>query len=131
MSARPLQRILYVDDDGDIRAVAKLALELVGGFTLCLCGSGQEALAEAEKFQPDLILLDVMMPAMDGPATLAALRRIDAIAATPVVFMTAKAQPGEVKLYRELGAVDVIAKPFQAMQLAEQLRKIWLTAQNR
>ena len=125
MSERPLQRILYVDDEPDIRKVAKIALELVGKLTLCLCGSGEEALAQAEGFKPDLILLDVMMPGMDGPATLAALRGIESLAATPVVFLTAKAQATEVQRYRELGAVDVITKPFQPMQLPERLRAIW------
>jgi len=124
MNKYSLQRILYVDND-DIRAVAGIALEAVGGLMRCLCASGQEALAEAEKFSPDFILLDVMMPGMDGSATLAALRRIDTLGATPVIFMTAKAQSAEIGHYRELGAIAVITKPFQAMQLVEQLREIW------
>jgi CheY-like chemotaxis protein len=125
MSQNLLERILYVDDEHDIRAVARVALEMVGGFTLQLCESGQEALQQAEDFAPDLILLDVMMPGMDGPETLSALRRISALAATPVVFMTAKAQPHEVERYHTLGAVGVITKPFSPMQLPERLREIW------
>lgn len=122
---RPLQRILCVEDELDIRKVVRLSLERVGGFTVCLCASGSEALMEAPAFGPDLILLDVMMPEMDGPTTLAALRRVDGLANTPVIFMTAKAQTHEVKRYRALGAVDVIAKPFQPMKLPDQLLAIW------
>jgi CheY-like chemotaxis protein len=126
MSKACLQRVLYAEDEPDIREIAGIALELVGGLTLCSCASGRAALAEAERFRPDLILLDVMMPEMDGPATLAALRRIPALATTPVIFMTAKAQASEVARYRALGALDVIAKPFQPLLLADQLRAIWL-----
>ncbi len=125
MNDRPLNRILYTDDEPDIREVAKVSLELVGGFTLCLCASGEEAVRVAPGFAPDLILLDVMMPGMDGPSTLAQLRQLEALASTPIVFMTAKAQAAEQKRYRELGAADVIAKPFQPMQLPQQLRDIW------
>jgi len=125
MNPRPLQKILMVDDERDIREVARLALELVGGYTVCLCASGAQALAEGPAFAPDLIVLDVMMPGMDGPATLAALRRTVPFASTPVVFMTAKAQPQQVQQFLALGAVDVVAKPFQAMQLAQQLAAIW------
>jgi two-component system, OmpR family, response regulator len=120
-----LQRILYVEDEPDIQAVAKLALEMVGGFTVKLCSSGEEALREAAAFAPDMILLDVMMPGMDGPSTLRALREQAALAAVPVAFMTAKVQPQEVALYKSLGARDVIAKPFDPMTLADQVRAIW------
>jgi two-component system OmpR family response regulator len=125
MSNRTLDRIMYVDDEPDVRKVAKISLELVGKFTLCLCESGREAIAQAQGFRPDLILLDVMMPGMDGPTTLSALREIEATASTPVVFMTAKAQPAEIKRYRELGAVEVFTKPFQAMLLPDRLRELW------
>lgn len=120
-----LRRILYVEDEPDIQAVAKLALEMVGGFTVKLCSSGEEALREAAAFAPDMILLDVMMPGMDGPNTLRALREQAALAAVPVAFMTAKVQPQEVALYKSLGARDVIAKPFDPMTLADQVRAIW------
>jgi two-component system, OmpR family, response regulator len=120
-----LNRILYVEDEPDIQAVARLALEMVGGFTVKICSSGQEALASVAAFAPDLILLDVMMPGMDGPATLQALREQPALAAIPVVFMTAKVQPAEVQHYRGIGAVDVIPKPFDPMTLATQVRDAW------
>ncbi|MFZ5595107.1 MAG: response regulator [Pseudomonadota bacterium] len=120
-----LQRILYAEDDNDIRAVAQIALEAIGGFTLRTCGSGKEAVAAAPEFMPELVLLDVMMPGMDGPATLAALRGIPEFAAAPVVFMTAKVQPGEVAAYKALGAIDVILKPFDPMTLATTIRQMW------
>ena len=120
-----LQRILYVEDEPDIQAVAKLALEMVGGFTVKICSSGEEALREAVAFAPDMILLDVMMPGMDGPSTLLALREQPSLAELPVAFMTAKVQPAEVAHYKSLGARDVIAKPFDPMALAGQVRAIW------
>ena len=120
-----LQRILYVEDEADIRAVAQLALESVGGFTVKTCSSGEEALREVEAFAPELILLDVMMPGMDGPSTLRALRNIPALAEVPVAFMTAKVQPAEIEYFRSLGARDVIPKPFDPMTLADQVRSIW------
>ncbi len=84
-----LQRILLIEDDADIQAVGRLALEAVGGFTVRVCASGQDALETASAFAPDLILLDVMMPGMDGPTTFAALRAQPATAHIPIVFMTA------------------------------------------
>jgi len=120
-----LQRILYVEDDPDIQAVAKLALEMVGGFTMKVCSSGDEAVLEAATFAPDIILLDVMMPGMDGPATLLALRKQPALDHVPFVFMTAKVQSAEVAYYKSLGALDVIAKPFDPMELSQQIQNIW------
>ncbi len=120
-----LTRIMYVDDEPDIRAIVEMTLEMIGGFSVTLCNSGQEALERVQEAQPDLVLLDVMMPGMDGPQTLAALRRMPATAALPVVFMTAKVQPAEVARLRELGAADVIAKPFDPLVLSDQVREIW------
>jgi CheY-like chemotaxis protein len=125
VSDRALKRILYVEDDPDIRAVGTFALEGVGGFTVRACGSGAEALAAAAGFAPQLLVLDVMMPAMDGPATLRGLRALEATAATPAVFMTAKVQPDELALYLEMGIAEVIAKPFDPMTLAGQVRAIY------
>jgi two-component system, OmpR family, response regulator len=120
-----LQRVLYVEDEPDIQAVAKIALEMLGGFTVKICSSGQDALNEAVAFAPDMILLDVMMPGMDGPSTLQALRQLPELAQVPVAFMTAKVQPAEVAHYKALGALNVIAKPFDPMTLAQQVRSIW------
>ena len=116
---------MLVEDDPDIQAVACLALKSLGGLTVEVCGGGREALMVAPRFRPDLILLDVMMPGMDGPATLAELRRIPETAATPVVFLTAKVQAREVTGYRKLGCVDVIVKPFEPSRLSELLAGIW------
>ncbi|OGS76380.1 MAG: hypothetical protein A2Z94_05980 [Gallionellales bacterium GWA2_55_18] len=123
--ADKLTRILYVEDEPDIQMVARLALEALGGFTVEICSSGDEALQRAPGFQPQLILLDVMMPGMNGPSTLGKLRELPQFAATPVVFMTAKVQPDEVAGYKELGAVDVIPKPFDPMTLSSKVQDIW------
>jgi len=120
-----LNRILYVEDEPDITAVVKMTLESIGGYQVDACSSGPEALEKAAAGPVDLILLDVMMPGMDGPATLAALREIPATLDTPVVFMTAKTQTEEVARYRSLGVADVIAKPFDPMALPGRVAAIW------
>lgn len=125
MTPPALNKILYVEDDADIQAVAKMALEVVGGYTLEVCSSGQEALDVVATFVPDLILLDVMMPGMDGPTTLTRLRSLPGLEATPAIFMTAKVMPSDVVRYKELGAVDVIAKPFDPMELGVRIQEIW------
>lgn len=126
--AHELTRILYVEDDPDIQAIALMVLETIHGFEMEACCSGAEALTKAVSFAPDLILLDVMMPGMDGPETLKGLREFPELATTPVVFMTAKVQPQEVQYYLGLGALGVIAKPFDPMTLAQELRDIWAKA---
>lgn len=120
---RPLQKILYVEDEADVRAVAKVALETVGGFTVYICNNAQEALDAVPAFEPDLILLDVLMPEMDGPETLQALRKIPAAAQVPVVFLTAN--PEEASTLTALGAVSVINKPFDPMAISDQIGDIW------
>jgi two-component system, OmpR family, response regulator len=122
---KELKRILYVEDEPSIRTIAITVLEAVGGFAVIACSSGEQALAAAPEANADLILLDVMMPEMDGPATLQALRKIPQTAQTPVIFMTAKVQTGEVLHYKSLGAIDVIAKPFDPMTLSAQISEIW------
>ena len=109
METPDLKRILMVEDDLDIQTVARFALEAVGGFAVQVCGDGKNAIAQSRAFAPDLILLDVMMPDMDGPSVLKALRANSQMAGTPVIFMTAKVQPQEIAQYKELGALDVIA----------------------
>lgn len=120
-----LKRILHVEDDPSIQAVAKVALEAVGGFTVLSCSCGQDALDQVQGFAPDFILLDVMMPGMDGPATLRALRELPLLRDVPIVFMTDNAQPQEVANYKSMGACNVISKPFDPMTLANQVRAIW------
>lgn len=120
-----LSKILYVEDEADIQAIAKIALENVGGFNLKICSSGQEAIEHGPAFKPDLILLDVMMPGMDGPTTLDELRKLPELQSTPVMFMTAKVQPQEIEHFKSLGAVEVIAKPFDPMKLADTIKRAW------
>jgi two-component system, OmpR family, response regulator len=121
-----LQNVLHVEDDESIIAISRLALETVGGLTVLSCTRGWQAIREAPGFQPDLILLDVMMPDMDGPTTLVELAKVLDLASRPVVFMTAKTQPGEYQAYLDMGASDVIIKPFDPLTLAEQLKAIWI-----
>lgn len=123
-----LVRVMHIEDDPSIQEVVRIALEIVGGLTVKSCASGQEGLDEAQAFMPQLILLDVMMPGMDGPQTLARLREMPSMASIPVVFMTAKVQPPEVEEYRRMGAADVIVKPFDPMTLPDQVRAIWSQA---
>jgi two-component system, OmpR family, response regulator len=120
-----LERILYVEDDLDIQSIARLALVDLGGFKLEICSSGPEALARAPDFAPQLALVDMMMPEMDGLTTMAELRKLPGMATLPVVFMTAKVQGSEVQHYRSAGAVDVFSKPFDPMTLAQNLRAVW------
>ena len=122
---QPLQKILFVEDEPDIRTVAELALSAVGGFTVETCDGGETALAKAPVFRPDLILLDVMMPGMDGPTTLANLRKMAGFETIPIIFITAKAMPSEIAHFKALGAADIIPKPFDPMTLADQVRAIW------
>ncbi|QSP96431.1 response regulator [Marinobacter salinisoli] len=120
-----LQRIMLVEDEEDIRAVAELALEAVGGFTLKSCASGQAALDNLDAFAPQLLLLDVMMPGMDGPSTLRAIRQNPQFAGIPAIFITAKVQPEEIQGYLAQGAAAVIPKPFDPMQLPGKVEAIW------
>jgi CheY-like chemotaxis protein len=119
-----LRKVLLVDDENDIRTVGNLSLSRVGGWQTLLASSGAEAVALAAAEQPDLILLDVMMPGMDGPTTLGQLRAQEATARTPIIFMTAKSQKHEVARYLELGAVGVISKPFDPMTLPTEIKKL-------
>ena len=121
-----LKKVLYVEDDTSIQLVTKLALEEIGGLEVKVCSRGQEALEVAEEFAPDLILLDVMMPGLDGPSTLLELRKLALTKNTPAIFMTAKVQAQEVDALKQLpGTIEVIAKPFDPMTLASQLQEAW------
>jgi CheY-like chemotaxis protein len=125
MSEKTVNRVLYVEDEANIREVGLFSLTEVGGFTVQPAESGQDALAKAGAFVPDLILLDVMMPGMDGIATFKALRARQDTARVPVIFMTAKVQPHEVQGYKDLGAIAVIAKPFDPITLPDEVRALW------
>jgi len=125
MSPRRLSNILHVDDDDSIREIVKVALERLGGFLVSSVPSGEEALCAARERVPDLVLLDVMMPGMDGPATLQALRKDPLTQDVPVVFLTAKAMRKDVTELERLGAEGVIGKPFRARELVEALNLVW------
>lgn len=122
-----LQTLLYVDDEPDIREVVQMALGLAENLRVHVCDSGEQALATMPALKPDLVVLDVMMPGMDGPTTMSRMRADPALAGIPVVFMTAKAMPQEIMRFRELGAIGVIAKPFDPMRLSEQVFTLWET----
>jgi two-component system, OmpR family, response regulator len=123
--SRPLRSIILIEDDPDIQEVAKMSLEEVGGFDVTACGSGREALDTVPRVKPDLLIIDFMMPGMDGGETLAALRAQPDIAAIPAIFMTAKVRPEEVGRMRAMGAADVIPKPFDPIALPDQVNAIW------
>jgi two-component system, OmpR family, response regulator len=120
-----LDRILFVDDEPDIRTVACLALEDVGGLTVKACASGAEAIEGVHAFRPDLILLDVMMPGMDGPAVLRKFQEMPNVCDTPVIFFTAKTQKSDIDKLQQLGAVSVLRKPFDPLTLADEIREVW------
>lgn len=120
-----LKRIMMVEDDPDIQTVARVALEALGGFEVMVCSGGRQALSEVAGFLPQLVLLDVMMPDMDGPAVLGELREAQETTHIPVIFMTAKAQAHEMEAYRKMGALDVISKPFDPMELSSLVNSIW------
>lgn len=119
-------RVLYVDDEPDIREVALLALGLDPGIEVRAAASGPEALdlISSGEFRPDVLMLDMMMPGMDGAQTLDAIRAWPSAAELPVVFITARAQAHEVARFRAMGALDVMTKPFDPMTLALELRAV-------
>jgi CheY-like chemotaxis protein len=130
-SATASMRILYVDDEPDIREVVEISLGLDPAFAVRSCASGADALAATADWTPDLVLLDVIMPEMDGPTTLARLRARARTANVPVVFMTARAQASERDRLLALGAAGVIAKPFDPMTLAALVRRYAPAAETR
>ena len=120
-----LSRIMYVDDDPDLRAIAEISLRDLSGFVVELCGGGREALNKAPDFQPELILLDVMMPGMDGIETFKRFHDLPATVLTPIVFVSSRVKSHEVDAYYALGAAGVIPKPFDPLTLGDQARRLW------
>jgi len=125
MANQVLNQILYAEDESDIREIAKIALEDIGGFKVQYCANGKEVLERIKNFKPDLLLLDVMMPGMDGPLTMLEVHKLPGFETLPVVFMTAKIQTNEIFQYKSMGAIEVISKPFDPRILADTLRGIW------
>ncbi len=120
-----LQRILYVDDDALPSALVALTLEELGGFSVTLCASGPEALTAFPQARPQMLLLDVMMPGMDGPETLRRLRLLPGGARVPVMLVTSRAEFEDPAAYRSLGALGVVIKPFDPARLCHQIAAIW------
>jgi len=116
-------KLLHVEDDPDIREIAKLSLEFSGKFEFVQCASGPDALAKLAEFTPDVVLLDMMMPGMTGKETLARMRLLPHMAHVPAVFVTARAQVSEMDELRAIGAAEVISKPFDPMALGERVKK--------
>src|SRR5271165_4796223 len=125
MTMRKCQSVLYVDDDPDICEVVHSSLRLLSGFEVRTAESGERAIKLAAELQPDLILMDVMMPGLDGPSTLKRMRASAALAEIPVIFLTAKVLPAEVAHFLNLGAIGVIRKPFDPLRLGSELFTLW------
>lgn len=119
-----IRKVLLVDDEPDVRLVVRLSLERIGRWKVAVACSGVDALRAVQSDLPDVILLDVMMPEMDGPTTLQQLRLSPATAEVPVIFFTAKSQPHDIARFKGLGARGVITKPFDPLLLPEQIRQL-------
>lgn len=117
-------RVLYVDDEPDIREIAEIALGLDPTFEVRTAASGEDALTLLDEWIPDVALFDVMMPGMDGPHLLATIRKRGSLSALPVIFVTARAQRRELQDFGRLDSIGVIAKPFDPVTLAAQVREI-------
>ena len=120
-----LKDILVVEDDLDIQEIEKLSLSSVGGYSTTICGSGAEALKLLEQQIPQLVLLDVAMPEMDGPTILKIMRLSPKLAKIPVIFLTAKVQTKEIEEYEKMGVLGIISKPFDPMTLSETILEMW------
>lgn len=129
-AGKELTKIIIVDDDPDILQIAFMSLEEMPGVTVKCCQSGQKAIEEALIFQPDLMLIDVMMPNMDGIALLNAMKLIPSLSKIPVAFLTARIQKDEVEEYYKLGAKEVITKPFNPMTLPDTIQTLWKKIQS-
>ena len=125
MPERPLVRICYVEDDEDIQRIVRMSLERVGKMTVEVVGDPTVAIEAMRAFKPDLVMLDWMMPKMDGPALFRQMRQQPETSALPVVFITAKASQRDLEELIAMGAVGTISKPFSPRDLPDQLREIW------
>jgi len=125
MPDRPLQRICYVEDDEDIQRIVRMSLERIGKMTVELVSDPLVAVAAITAFKPDLVMLDWMMPGMDGPTLFRKMKQLPGVSALPVVFITAKATQRDMDELIALGAAGAISKPFSPKDLPEQLRAIW------
>ena len=125
MPTRPLTKVCYVEDDEDIQRIVRLSLERVGKMTVEIVSDPNAAIEAMQRFGPDLVLLDWMMPGMDGPTLFKRMKEQPETAALPVVFITAKAAQGELDELIRMGAAGTVSKPFSPKDLPDQLRAIW------
>ncbi len=125
MPAQPLVRICYVEDDEDIQKIVRVTLERIGKMTVEVVGDPLQAIETIKRFKPELVMLDWMMPGMDGPTLYRKMKEVPEVRDLPVVFITAKASPKELDELRALGAAGTISKPFAPRDLPGQLRAIW------
>ena len=125
MPARPLNRICYVEDDEDIQRIVRTSLERIGKMTVALVTDPTQAIAAMAEFHPDLVMLDWMMPVMDGPTLFRQMKLRPETSSLPVVFITARASQRDLDELKSLGAAGTISKPFSPKDLPEQLRAIW------
>ena len=125
MPTRPLEKVLYVEDDEDIQRIVRMSLERVGKMSVEIVSNSTEAIARMKAFQPDLVMLDWMMPEMDGPTLFRKMHEDPEVAELPVIFITAKASPRELEELVRLGAKGTISKPFSPKDLPDQLRGLW------
>jgi len=125
MPTRSLEKILYVEDDEDIQRIVRMSLERVGKMAVDIVSNPTQAIERMKTFQPDLVMLDWMMPEMDGPTLFRKMQEDPEVAALPVIFITAKASPRELEELVRLGAKGTISKPFSPKDLPDQLRGLW------
>jgi CheY-like chemotaxis protein len=125
MASNILKKILHIDDDADIRTITKMSLETIGGYDVISCHSCKAALPELENYTPDFVLIDVMMPEIDGPETLDILRKQEKLKQTPIAFMTAKIMDSEIERLNKRDINGIIKKPFDPSDLCLQVQKIW------
>lgn len=120
-----LKKIIYAEDEPDLQTVVEMTVQAMSDFEMKICDNGKILLECVEEYSPDLIMLDVMMPELDGPSTFNKLKEMEKLKNVPVIFMTAKAQVHEVEHFKSLGAIGVITKPFDPMTLCEEIQNIW------
>lgn len=120
-----LKKILYAEDEPDVQTIVELTVQTMSDYEIKVCNNGKKLLECVEEYSPDLILLDVMMPEMDGPTTFKNLQANENTKKIPVIFMTAKAQVHEIEIFKELGALGIITKPFDPMDLCNEIEQIW------
>lgn len=125
-----LKRILYAEDEPDVQTIVEITVQTMSNYQIKICENGKSLLDSVESYAPDLILLDVMMPEMDGPTTFEHLQKNEKTKNIPVIFMTAKAQTHEVEIFKSSGVIGVITKPFDPLQLCSDIEKIWEDSQN-